>query len=347
MLTPKRLFTTTAAEPHDYNEAVIRFDATGDPTNPFLPTLVHNVYKRIQTSHAFHDFVFFEAEDGLGLPIPATARECISPAATQLLTSIPENPADRARFFDESKYVIAGGAPMVQLLATVEGELQLPPDVEVMALGDGLVYSILAPPERVLEIAAHPSVQYLSLDGNPEQPTLNLALPAVDFDAFSTKLPAAKRDGEGVLVGIIDSGIDGRHPAFNDAAGNSRIVAVWQQDDGAKGNSNSPAAKHPGNTAYKNFNYGRELTGADVANATDAHPESGHGTHVAGIAAGAAVTQANGNLARGVAPKAKIVAVRTIGVSQGNSHGGSRIYFPESHRTVAALRGQHELRQSR
>ena len=58
-------------------------------------------------------------------------------------------------------------------------------------------------------------------------------------------------------------------PAFNDASGNSRIVAVWQQDEGAKGNANSPAAKHPGNKAYKDFNYGREYTGADVVNATD------------------------------------------------------------------------------
>ena len=207
---------------------------------------------------------------------------------------------------------------MVQLLATVEGELQLPADVEVMAPDNGSVYSILAPPERVMEIAAHPAVKYLSLDGNPERPNVDLALAAVDFNTFSAKFGASKKDGEGVLVGIIDSGIDGRHPAFNDASGNSRIVAVWQQDEGAKGNANSPAAKHSGNKAYKDFNYGREYTGTDVVNATDDPSDPGHGTHVASTAAGAAVTHANGNVSRGVASKAKIVAVRTIGVSQGN-----------------------------
>ena len=177
----------------------------------------------------------------------------------------------------------------------------------------------MAPPERVMEIAAHPAVKYLSLDGNPEQPNLDLALHGGGTQYLQRQiLGAAKKDGEGVLVGIIDSGIDGKHPAFNDASGNSRIVAVWQQDEGAKGNANSPAAKHPGNKSYKDFNYRREYTGADVVNATDAPTDPGHGTHVAGIAAGAAVTHANGNVSRGVASKAKIVAVRTIGVSQGN-----------------------------
>jgi Subtilase family len=308
MLTPKQLFTAEAAEPHDYRESVVRFDAIGDPSNPFLPTLVHSVYKRIETPHPFHDFVFFESEDGLGLPIPAAARESISPAVTQFLTSIPENPTDRALFFEKSKYVIAGDPPMVQLLATVEGELQLPPDVEVMASGEGgLVYSVLAPPERVIEVAAHPSVKYLSLDGNPERPTLDSALPVVDFSTFCAKFEVTKRDGEGVLVGIIDSGIDGKHPAFNDASGNSRIVAVWQQDEGRKGNALSPAAKHPGNKAYGDFDHGKEYTGADVVNATDDPADPGHGTHVAGIAAGAAVTHANGNVSRGLASKAKIV----------------------------------------
>ena len=78
-----------------------------------------------------------------------------------------------------------------------------------MALGSGLVYSIFAPPEKVIEIAAHPSVQYLSLDGNPEQPSLDLALPAISFNPFQAKFPAGKQDGEGVLVGTIDTGIDG------------------------------------------------------------------------------------------------------------------------------------------
>src|SRR4029078_8508718 len=46
---------------------------------------------------------------------------------------------------------------------------------------------------------------------------------------------------------------------------------------------------------------------------------AGHGTHVTGIAAGAEVTDAAGVLPRGMAPKAKIVMVKAIGVQ------GSRI----------------------
>ena len=33
--------------------------------------------------------------------------------------------------------------------------------------------------------------------------------------------------GQGILVGVIDTGIDYRHPAFLDKDGNTRIVSIW------------------------------------------------------------------------------------------------------------------------
>lgn len=334
LLAPKSLFTDQAAESHDYREAVIRLDESGDPSNPFLPTLVHSVYKRLDARAPVHDFIFFESEDGIGLPIPPEVRVKVSPAVSQFLLSIPESPADRTAFFAESTHVVEGNPPLVHLLATTSSEsspIQLPSGVLSLAPEGGGVLSILSPVDKILEIAALPAINYLDLSGRPQTPHLNLVRPAIDFDTFRGKF-SSKQDGEGVIVGVIDSGIDGSHAMFKDASGNSRILAVWEQNDGVAGNANSPAAKHSGNAAYTLFNYGRERTGTDVSGATDQATGhgAGHGTHVTGIAAGAEVTSASGNIPRGIASKAKIIVVKAIGQSQGNTDHALQYIFQKA-----------------
>ena len=124
--------------------------------------------------------------------------------------------------------------------------------------------------------------------------------------------PAARRvgeewdrhgDGAGVLIGLIDvEGFDWAHPEFLDQVGNSRFVDIW--DQGAKSGARP-----------KGFDYGRVISSANMARALaeakqvhvsphDLEPQSqmvggSHGTHVAGIAAGAS----------GVCSKADIAAV--------------------------------------
>ncbi len=99
------------------------------------------------------------------------------------------------------------------------------------------------------------------------------------------------RTGRGVLVGIIDTGLDLRHPAFMDDDGRSRVIAVWDQD--GKG------------TKPDGFDYGNECRESAIASgACTIDDGNGHGTHVAGIAAG------NGQLG-GMAPHAKIAVVRS------------------------------------
>ncbi len=103
-------------------------------------------------------------------------------------------------------------------------------------------------------------------------------------------------EGEDVVVGIVDSGIDEDHPDFNTTDG-SRIQYLWDM---------SGSGKTP-----PNFNYGREYTKADIdaglCEQTDEASGLGHGTHVAGIAVG------NGRGKSGyigMAPKADIVFVK-------------------------------------
>lgn len=328
MLVPKSLFGA-AADAHDYREAIIRLDETGNPANPFAPTLVHSAYRRVDSTSTFHDFIFFESEDGIGLPIPAEARPKLSPSIAKFLLSIPGSAEERARFFHDSTHVVEGTPPLVHLTATVQGDVHLPDGVVSDLPESGVVMSLMSPVDKIMEVASLPGIQYLELSGRKYFPCLDLARAAVNNDAFRAGFPAAQQDGAGVIIGIIDTGIDGGHPAFNDAAGNSRILAVWEQDNGPHGNPNSPHAKHPGNANYTSLNYGFERTGADVRNATDTQ---GHGTHVSGIAAGAAVNSPlpAGNVPAGLAPKANIIMVRAIGVSQGNPADGVKYIFQKA-----------------
>ncbi len=109
----------------------------------------------------------------------------------------------------------------------------------------------------------------------------------MDTALGTVKLPEFKNQtgltGKGVIIGIIDSGIDPKHPAF---AG--RILHIWDQ-----------TLPGPGVTEG---GYGAEFTGAQLTVSQDT---SGHGTHVAGIAAGADASYG------GVAPEAELVIIRS------------------------------------
>jgi subtilisin family serine protease len=105
-------------------------------------------------------------------------------------------------------------------------------------------------------------------------------------------------DGSGIVVGIIDTGIDFTHPDFQDSTGKSRINFLWDQSQPSAANTPMP------------YNYGQEWTSLQIdSGLAAAHtdvPFSGHGTHVAGIAVGNGL--ATGTY-MGVAPKADIVVV--------------------------------------
>ena len=110
--------------------------------------------------------------------------------------------------------------------------------------------------------------------------------------------------GAGVLIGIADSGIDFRHPDFRNADGSTRIAWLWDQS--------LTADAEKGWYAPEGFRIGVEFTEEQINAAlsgeedgTDAagipvRDVTGHGTAVAGIAAGN----------EGVAPKGKLVIVK-------------------------------------
>ena len=127
--------------------------------------------------------------------------------------------------------------------------------------------------------------------------------------------------GSGVIVGIVDSGIDWRHECFRRADGTSRILFIWDQFLAPQAGEASPAG----------FTFGVEYTGAQINAAlagtgnvrhTDGDTQFGHGTHVAGIAAGdGSAAGGPGNPPAGtfvgVAPEADIIVVANQGGNPG------------------------------
>ncbi|QCG86282.1 S8 family peptidase [Azospirillum sp. TSH100] len=139
-----------------------------------------------------------------------------------------------------------------------------------------------------------------AVPGLPDPPVPGLLPPWVQH---------AHRDGEGVIVGIVDFGCDYRHRNLRETDGRTRLLALWDQS----GQPNSPAP------------YGAMYTAPqiDAALATDdpyqalgyapakddptkpAESWGTHGTHVMDIAAGNGL----GSKQPGVAPKASLIFV--------------------------------------
>ena len=130
--------------------------------------------------------------------------------------------------------------------------------------------------------------------------------------------------GNGVAIGIIDSGIDYTHTDFQNPDGTTRILFLWDQTvDG-----NPP----------EGFRNGSEFTKAqiDEALASDSPYEyvpsidmAGHGTAVAGVAAGNG--RSSDAVEKGVAPNASLIIVKL-------GHTGSNTSFTRTTEIMRAVK---------
>jgi len=104
-------------------------------------------------------------------------------------------------------------------------------------------------------------------------------------------------DGDGVIVGIIDSGTDFNHPDFKDINGKSRIKYLWDMNKPTAANTPTP------------FGYGQEWNNTQIDLGQCTHDDLahfGHGTNSSGIAAGNGYSV---NKYEGMAPKADMIIV--------------------------------------
>lgn len=109
--------------------------------------------------------------------------------------------------------------------------------------------------------------------------------------------------GQGVLIGFVDTGIDYTHEAFIEADGTSRIVSIWdqtrQEGDGT--------TELPYGSVYDRQQINQALRADNPQEIVPVVDEIGHGTFLAGIAAG---KEKRAEEFSGVAPLADIVMVK-------------------------------------
>jgi len=169
----------------------------------------------------------------------------------------------------------------------------------------GSILTANIPLDRLNAVAALPGVKYIQAARRLE-PLLDVSVPETGAPNLRSGTPPdwVGYTGRGVIVGVVDTGIDVNHQDLRDAAGFSRVLFVWDQSTGTGG------ANHP-----PPYDYGTEWTKAQIDAGQCTHKDtSGHGTGVAGVAAGDGSATGNGwpNYRYiGMAPEADIIAVKT------------------------------------
>ncbi|MBW4636402.1 MAG: S8 family peptidase [Iphinoe sp. HA4291-MV1] len=159
----------------------------------------------------------------------------------------------------------------------------------------GHVRTAFLPIQSLDALSDEPAIQRIKPSRKLEL-RMDVAKTAVHIPEFTKK--NSNLTGKGVIIGIIDSGIDPKHPAF---AG--RILRIWDQ-----------TLSGPGVGEGK---YGAEFTDSLLTVSQDTN---GHGTHVAGIAAGVDATYG------GIAPEAELIIVRSD-LDEGHIADGVRYIF--------------------
>lgn len=181
---------------------------------------------------------------------------------------------------------------IVKYVGTLSSLQEKYPQIEVTELLNN--YGILQIPESQIDaVASEDMITYME---KPKRLFFEMTegKRASCITTLQTRLPDIT--GRGTLVGLIDSGIDYTHPDFRNNDGTTRIVNLWDQ------------------TLDTNFSSGiinQALQATDPQTRLSICPSqdlSGHGTHVAGIAAGNG--RASNGIYRGIAYEADLLVVK-------------------------------------
>ena len=184
-------------------------------------------------------------------------------------------------------------------------------------------YAVLIVPESGIgRLAEIPEIEYIE---KPKR--LFFAAEQGRTASCVTGVQNARYDlyGDGVLVAVLDSGVDYAHPDFRNEDGTTRILALWDQTIPGR-----PPAGYRIGTEYTKEQIDEALAQSDPVRRRELVPStdaSGHGTRVLGIAAGNG--RAGGIRYRGVAPRSSILAVK-LGVPRTDS-------FPRTTELMQAL----------
>lgn len=155
-------------------------------------------------------------------------------------------------------------------------------------------YAILTVPEHLIdEVSSFPQIEYIE---KPKRLFFAIARAKAASCINPLQEPPWNLTGRGVLVAVLDSGIDYYHEDFRNTDGTTRIAALWDQ---MLDRVFSPEEIN------KALESGSRREARALVPSSDA---GGHGTAVAGIAAGNG--RGEGGTYRGVAYEAELLVVK-------------------------------------
>ena len=196
---------------------------------------------------------------------------------------------------------LTGGYAIIQIKESQIKELAAFPEVEFIEKPKSLYFQI----ENGRRVSCIDEVQAAPFFSSIEQEGLE------DNQQKKQSFPLLGKD---VLIGIVDSGIDYENPDFRNADGTTRILALWDQ---TLQNGKPPQGYHIG-TEFTSEQINEALrmeVREERYRIVPSRDTSGHGTAVAGIAAGNGRGSKNGKY-RGAAPEAGLLIVKMGGAGE-------------------------------
>jgi subtilisin family serine protease len=187
--------------------------------------------------------------------------------------------------------------------------------------------------DDVERLAAHPKVRKMSFP-LPPQRSLEKSVPDIHANQVWSRSGStfSGLTGKGVVIGILDDGIDIRHPFFRktDDPLTTRIVAIW--DPGLLPVATEPKEHSPDEALLDGpGTYGVEYTEQEINDFLQDKDDvvevrhrncGGHGTHVASIAAG----DGRDDFEKiGVAPEASLIVVKIFDLFTTPQLGGGDV----------------------